>query len=70
MISVKFVFKTKHGDKEMYYPDEAEVSSLETAGEEIRGLIKEFNDEEMRRYGKNQPQRELVKILAPGEEHV
>jgi len=71
MISVKFVFKTKDGDKETYCPDEAEVSSLETAEEEIRKLIKEFNKVEeikKRRCGKSQPQRELVKILAPGEE--
>ena len=31
-------------------------------------VLKKFNEEEIRRYGKNKPQRELVKILAPGEE--
>lgn len=56
-------------DNEIYCPDDAEVTSLETAELEIKELIKEFNEEEVRRYGKNQPQRELVKLLIPGEDH-
>ena len=69
MITVKFIFKIKGSGKKSYYPDDAEVSSLKTAELEIRELIKEFNEEEIRRYGKDQPQRELVKILAPGENY-
>ena len=69
MNRVKFIFKTKGGGDETCYPDEAEITSFETAEEEIKDLIKEFNKEEKRRYGDKARQRELVKLLAPGENY-
>lgn len=46
---IKFEFKIIESG--VVYADEANVESIETAKEEIEQLLKEFNEEEKRRYG-------------------
>lgn len=62
MIRVKFKFRYK-GGKESKWDDEAAVSSLETAEEEIKALIEKFNQEEITRYGKGGQPREFVQLV-------
>lgn len=62
---VKFNFKMKGDDKEILYPDETTVTSLEKAEEEIKALIKVFNEEERDKYGNTASIREFVRLLLP-----
>lgn len=60
MIKVKFTFKRKGDNENFPSPDEASVTSLETAEEEIKQIIKEFNEVELQRYGDEKSCREFV----------
>lgn len=61
MIQVKFTYKRKGDDEN--FPDEANVTSLETAEKEIRELIEQFNEGELQRYGNKESYREFVHLL-------
>jgi len=63
MIKVKFVFKRKSDDKKFDAPDEANVTSLETAEQEIKELLERFNETERQRYGDEKTCREFVCLL-------
>ena len=63
MISVKFTVKQNLGEKEITFSDEAEVTSLETAKEELKELVKKFNEEEVRRYGKKATLRSFIGLI-------
>lgn len=45
------------------FVDEAEVDLAETAKEEIEEMVKQFNEEESFRYGKEARLRKLIKII-------
>ena len=51
----------KDGDYE--FKEMIEVTSLEKAEEEIKGMLKEFNEEEKARYGNKARPRELVRVI-------
>jgi len=61
MMKVKFYYREK-GGKMSPYPDEVTVCSLETAEQEIKKIIKEFNRVEKNRYGDTAKLREFVKL--------
>jgi len=63
MIKVKFIFKNKDTGEESDYPDEANVTSLETAEQEIKELLEQFNETERHRYGDEKTCREFVRLL-------
>lgn len=69
MLNVKFIFKRKDDSEE--FPDEASVTSLETAEQEIKELIEQFNEVEIQRYGDEKTCREFVRLLddAPIPQH-
>jgi len=62
MIKVKFYYREK-GEKASPDPDEVTVSSLETAEQEIKNIIEEFNRVEKVRYGDKGRPREFVKLV-------
>jgi len=61
MVRVKFQTKNiKTGD---VYDEDVSVTSLETAEEELKELVEEFNRVEEERYGEEGRPREFVKLL-------
>jgi len=64
-MKVKFNFKMKGDEANVLYPDEATVTSLEKAEEEIKDLIEAFNEGEKSRYGNESGIREFAGLLLP-----
>jgi len=65
MSAVKFL--VGYIDDDDSFIDETDVEFIETAKEEIEELVKEFNERESFRYGKEARLRKLIKIIDDDE---
>lgn len=65
MSAVKFL--VGYIDDDDSFIDEADVEFIETAKEEIEELVKEFNEQESFRYGKEARLRKLIKVIDDDE---
>lgn len=61
MLKVKFYSRLKGSEGEAW-PEEASVTSLETAEEEIKEIVKKFNQVEKERYGDKGRPREFIRL--------